>query len=56
MPLGRAAIRHAQDHIHVAATFVREDGRKPTWTPPTARIQDEACRLGAGLGLTDQPG
>lgn len=36
-----AAIRHADDHIHIIATLVRDDGRRP-------RLHNEARRAQAG--------
>ncbi|MFE2226343.1 MULTISPECIES: relaxase/mobilization nuclease domain-containing protein [Streptomyces] len=38
-----AAVRHADDHIHILATTVREDGRRPKLHDSGIRIGD-ACR------------
>ncbi|WP_433546517.1 relaxase/mobilization nuclease domain-containing protein [Streptomyces sp. CA-294286] len=38
------AVRHADDHIHIAATLIREDGRKPDHHRSGQRAQ-AACRL-----------
>ncbi|WP_327303615.1 mobilization protein [Streptomyces sp. NBC_01298] len=46
-----AAVRHADDHIHIIATLVREDGYKPDLDNDAQRVQDEARRLEAELGL-----
>ncbi|ORT59256.1 relaxase/mobilization nuclease domain-containing protein [Streptomyces sp. CB03238] len=39
-----AAVRHADDHIHIIATLVREDGRRPDHHRSGKRAQ-AACRL-----------
>ncbi|MGA5191482.1 relaxase/mobilization nuclease domain-containing protein [Streptomyces griseoincarnatus] len=39
-----AAVRHADDHIHIIATLVREDGRRPDHHRSGKRAQAE-CRL-----------
>jgi hypothetical protein len=39
-----AAVRHADDHIHIVATLVREDGRRPDHHRSGQRAQAE-CRL-----------
>ncbi|MEV5877996.1 mobilization protein [Streptomyces sp. NPDC052101] len=46
-----AAVRHADDHIHIIATLVREDGYKPDLDCDADRVQDEARLLEAELGL-----
>ncbi|MFB7630464.1 relaxase/mobilization nuclease domain-containing protein [Streptomyces sp. NPDC056149] len=46
-----AAVRHADDHIHILATLVREDGYKPDLNHDAARVQAEARLLEAELGL-----
>ncbi|MEU9413347.1 mobilization protein [Streptomyces sp. NPDC048281] len=46
-----AAVRHADDHIHIVATLVREDGYKPDLDHDAARVQAEARLLEAELGL-----
>jgi hypothetical protein len=46
-----AAVRHADDHIHVIATTVREDGRKPRRHNEAKRAQAEARLLEADYGL-----
>ncbi|MFJ9551274.1 relaxase/mobilization nuclease domain-containing protein [Streptomyces erythrochromogenes] len=46
-----AAVRHADDHIHIIATLVREDGYKPDLDNDAQRVQDEARVLEAELGL-----
>ncbi|MET9553605.1 relaxase/mobilization nuclease domain-containing protein [Streptomyces sp. NPDC006645] len=46
-----AAVRHADDHIHIVATLVREDGRRPRLNNDAARAQAEARRLEAEYGL-----
>ncbi|MFJ3804615.1 relaxase/mobilization nuclease domain-containing protein [Streptomyces sp. NPDC090088] len=40
-----AAVRHADDHIHIIATLVREDGRRPDHHRSGKRAQDEARRI-----------
>ncbi|MCX5123548.1 MULTISPECIES: relaxase/mobilization nuclease domain-containing protein [unclassified Streptomyces] len=58
-----AAVRHADDHIHIIATTVREDGRRPRRHNEAQRSQTEArlieadyClrRLNAGDGTAAQ--
>ncbi|MGW6009208.1 relaxase/mobilization nuclease domain-containing protein [Streptomyces sp. NPDC055210] len=39
-----AAVRHADDHIHIIATLIREDGRRPDHHRSGQRAQRE-CRL-----------
>ncbi|WP_433549162.1 relaxase/mobilization nuclease domain-containing protein [Streptomyces sp. CA-294286] len=46
-----AAVRHAEDHIHIVATLVREDGYKPNLDKDAARSQAEARLLEVELGL-----
>ncbi|MEV7198080.1 mobilization protein [Streptomyces sp. NPDC093510] len=46
-----AAVRHADDHIHIVATLVREDGYKPDLDFDAARVQAEARELEVELGL-----
>ncbi|MFG2716939.1 relaxase/mobilization nuclease domain-containing protein [Streptomyces sp. NPDC048416] len=46
-----AAVRHADDHIHIVATLVREDGYKPDLNFDAARVQAEARLLETKLGL-----
>ncbi|NGO46198.1 relaxase/mobilization nuclease domain-containing protein [Streptomyces ureilyticus] len=46
-----AAVRHADDHIHIVATLVQEDGYKPDLDHDAARVQAQARTLEAELGL-----
>ncbi|GGS93223.1 relaxase/mobilization nuclease domain-containing protein [Streptomyces chromofuscus] len=46
-----AAVRHADDHIHIVATLVREDGYKPDLDHDAARVQAQARTLEVKLGL-----
>jgi hypothetical protein len=46
-----AAVRHADDHIHIIATLAREDGRSPRLNNDAARAQAEARLLEAEYGL-----
>ncbi|WP_405884418.1 mobilization protein [Streptomyces sp. NBC_01384] len=46
-----AAVRHADDHIHIVATLVREDGYKPDLDNDAIRVQAQARLLEAELGL-----
>lgn len=46
-----AAVRHADDHIHIVATLVREDGRRPRLHNDTGRAQAEARLIEAEYGL-----
>ncbi|MEU3188810.1 mobilization protein [Streptomyces sp. NPDC006923] len=46
-----AAVRHADDHIHIIATLVREDGYKPDLDHDAPRVQAEARLLEAELRL-----
>ncbi|MEW5530580.1 relaxase/mobilization nuclease domain-containing protein [Streptomyces virginiae] len=45
------AVRHAEDHIHLVATLVREDGRRPRRHRDGIRAQAECRRLEAEFGL-----
>ncbi|MHA6762001.1 relaxase/mobilization nuclease domain-containing protein [Streptacidiphilus sp. PAMC 29251] len=45
------AVRHAEDHIHIMATSVREDGRRPRNKGDGRRAQAEARKIEAELGL-----
>ncbi|MQS10060.1 relaxase/mobilization nuclease domain-containing protein, partial [Streptomyces alkaliphilus] len=45
------AVRHAEDHIHIVATLVREDGYKPRLHNDAVRVQNRARTLEAELGL-----
>lgn len=45
------AVRHAVDHIHIMATYVREDGRAPRDHGAAQRAQDECRKLERELGL-----
>ncbi len=46
-----AAVRHADDHIHIVATLAREDGYRPDLNQDAARVQAEARLLEKELGL-----
>ncbi|MGK5451368.1 relaxase/mobilization nuclease domain-containing protein, partial [Streptomyces radiopugnans] len=46
-----AAVRHADDHIHLIATLVREDGRRPDHHRSGKRAQAEARLIEADYGL-----
>ncbi|WP_406439012.1 mobilization protein [Streptomyces sp. NBC_01613] len=46
-----AAIRHADDHIHIIATLVREDGRRPNHHRSGKRAQAEARLIEAEYDL-----
>ncbi|WP_225847247.1 relaxase/mobilization nuclease domain-containing protein [Streptomyces sp. HPF1205] len=46
-----AAVRHADDHIHIIATLVREDGYKPALDQDARRAQAEARLLEVAYGL-----
>lgn len=51
------AVRHADDHIHLVATLVREDGRRPRRHQDGIRAQAECRRIEAEFGLqTLNPG
>ncbi|MGY1437042.1 relaxase family protein [Streptomyces reniochalinae] len=45
------AVRHAEDHIHIAATLVRQDGRRPSRDYDQRAVQNEARRIEADYGL-----
>ncbi|MEV8070843.1 mobilization protein [Streptomyces sp. NPDC085995] len=45
------AVRHADDHIHIAATLVRQDGRRPRRDHDIRAVQREARRIEADYGL-----
>ena len=45
------AVRHAHDHIHIVATTVREDGRRPRNKRDGMRAQAECRRIEKQLGL-----
>ncbi|CQR61803.1 mobilization protein [Streptomyces leeuwenhoekii] len=45
------AVRHADDHIHILATLVREDGYRPDLDFDAVRVQAEARLLEQELGL-----
>lgn len=47
-----AAVRHADDHIHIIATLVREDGRRPDHHRSGKRAQAECRRIETDYGLT----
>lgn len=46
-----AAVRHADDHIHIVATLVREDGRRPDHHRSGKRAQAEARLIEKELDL-----
>ncbi|MFF3613087.1 relaxase/mobilization nuclease domain-containing protein [Streptomyces sp. NPDC002580] len=46
-----AAVRHADDHIHIVATLVREDGRRPDHHRSGKRAQAECRLIEKELGL-----
>ncbi|MEV7064344.1 relaxase/mobilization nuclease domain-containing protein [Streptomyces collinus] len=46
-----AAVRHADDHIHIVATLVTEDGHRPDDFRSGARAQAEARLIEKELGL-----
>ncbi|MFD6076060.1 mobilization protein [Streptomyces hydrogenans] len=46
-----AAVRHADDHIHIIATLIREDGRRPRLHNEARRAQAEARAIEADYGL-----
>jgi hypothetical protein len=39
------AVRHAPDHIHIAATLIRQDGKRPTRSYDYKKAQAEARRI-----------
>ncbi|MFB7979661.1 relaxase/mobilization nuclease domain-containing protein [Streptomyces vinaceus] len=45
------AVRHADDHVHLVATLVREDGRRPRRHQDGMRAQAECRRIEAEFGL-----
>ncbi|ARP71353.1 mobilization protein [Streptomyces pluripotens] len=45
------AVRHAEDHIHILATSVREDGRRPRNKGDGRRAQAECRKIEIELGL-----
>ncbi|MFI8514015.1 relaxase/mobilization nuclease domain-containing protein [Streptomyces sp. NPDC085460] len=46
-----AAVRHADDHIHLVATLVREDGRRPDHHRSGKRAQTECRQIEVDYGL-----
>ncbi|SDG33796.1 relaxase/mobilization nuclease domain-containing protein [Pseudonocardia oroxyli] len=47
------AVRHAEDHIHIAAVLVRQDNGARVWPRNDfARLRESARRIEARLGLT----
>ncbi|KOG33775.1 MULTISPECIES: relaxase/mobilization nuclease domain-containing protein [Streptomyces] len=46
-----AAVRHADDHIHLIATLVREDGRRPDHHRSGKRAQTECRQIEVDYGL-----
>ncbi|MFI1867555.1 relaxase/mobilization nuclease domain-containing protein [Streptomyces jumonjinensis] len=46
-----AAVRHADDHVHIIATLVRDDGRRPRLHNEARRAQAEARLIEADYGL-----
>ncbi|WP_338932741.1 relaxase/mobilization nuclease domain-containing protein [Streptomyces netropsis] len=47
-----AAVRHADDHVHIIATLVREDGHMPNHHRSGKRAQAECRLIEAEYGLT----
>ncbi|MEH0556076.1 relaxase/mobilization nuclease domain-containing protein [Streptomyces sp. B21-101] len=45
------AVRHADDHIHIAATLVRQDGRRPKRDYDVRAVQREARQIEIDYGL-----
>ncbi|PJJ03491.1 hypothetical protein BX264_3876 [Streptomyces sp. 2333.5] len=45
------AVRHADDHIHILATTVREDGRRPKLHGSGIRLGDECRQIEEDYGL-----
>jgi hypothetical protein len=45
------AVRHADDHIHIAATLVRQDGRRPKRDYDRRAVQREARQIEVDYGL-----
>ncbi|MGW7539873.1 relaxase/mobilization nuclease domain-containing protein [Streptomyces sp. NPDC054770] len=50
-----AAVRHADDHIHIIATLVRDDGRRPRLHNEARRAQTECRRIEADYDLRRVP-
>ncbi|MDX3313540.1 relaxase/mobilization nuclease domain-containing protein [Streptomyces sp. ME08-AFT2] len=50
-----AAVRHADDHIHIIATLVRDDGRRPRLHNEARRAQAECRRIEADYNLRRVP-
>ncbi|MBT2420745.1 relaxase/mobilization nuclease domain-containing protein [Streptomyces sp. ISL-22] len=50
-----AAVRHADDHIHIIATLVRDDGRRPRLHNEARRAQTECRRIEADYHLRRVP-
>ncbi|MEV5876978.1 relaxase/mobilization nuclease domain-containing protein [Streptomyces sp. NPDC052101] len=50
-----AAVRHADDHIHIIATLVRDDGRRPRLHNEAHRAQTECRRIEADYNLRRVP-
>ncbi|MFJ3667768.1 mobilization protein [Streptomyces sp. NPDC090106] len=49
------AVRHADDHIHIIATLVRDDGRRPRLHNEARRAQAECRRVEADYDLRRVP-
>ncbi|MEH0624967.1 relaxase/mobilization nuclease domain-containing protein [Streptomyces stelliscabiei] len=45
------AVRHSDDHIHIAATLVRQDGRRPQRDYDQRAVQREARQIEVDYGL-----
>ncbi|MFI1205900.1 mobilization protein [Streptomyces sp. NPDC020883] len=45
------AVRHADDHIHIAATLVRQDGRRPQRDYDKRAVRSEARKIEVDYGL-----
>ncbi|MGW6458356.1 relaxase/mobilization nuclease domain-containing protein [Streptomyces sp. NPDC055078] len=45
------AVRHADDHVHILATTVREDGRRPKLHDSGIRVGDECRKIEKEYGL-----
>lgn len=45
------AVRHADDHIHIAATLVRQDGKRPKRDHDQRAVQREARKIEVDYGL-----
>ncbi|MCZ4506762.1 mobilization protein [Streptomyces sp. ActVer] len=50
-----AAVRHADDHIHIIATLVRDDGRRPRLHNEARRAQAECRRVEIDYNLRRVP-